>query len=51
VCQDCGQGEQPNTNLSSCVPIPESVLDPYSASSLAAMAIASLGLIMTAFVG
>ncbi|XP_065348662.1 metabotropic glutamate receptor 3-like isoform X2 [Cloeon dipterum] len=51
LCQDCNPGTKPDPSLSKCVPIPVSVLDPYSASSLAAMAIASFGLIMTAFVG
>ncbi|XP_059490999.1 metabotropic glutamate receptor 2-like [Neocloeon triangulifer] len=51
LCQDCDMGTMPDPLLSKCVPIPLSVLDPYSASSLTAMVIASFGLIMTAFVG
>ncbi|XP_021930539.1 metabotropic glutamate receptor 3-like isoform X2 [Zootermopsis nevadensis] len=49
-CEDCALGSLPSHDHSHCVPIPEEFIDYQNPWAIAAMAVASLGILVTVFV-
>ncbi|XP_068084328.1 metabotropic glutamate receptor 3 [Anabrus simplex] len=49
-CKDCKQGYRAAPNMKKCVPIPEEFIDFQNPWAIGAMAVASLGILLTVFV-